>query len=727
MVAGGLACALYPVLSPATVPAAVLYSTIGFVSVAVTFAAVRYHRPDNAGAWYLFAAGQLTWAAGDVAYAVGELVLDQPPHPSWADALHLSAYPLLVTGLIRLARGRRSRDLAGLIDAAISATGLGLVYWVFVIDPILADGTLPLLTRTITIAYPTAGVLLFAIVSQLLTSTGRKTPSRWLLIAGGALMLASGVLYSLIAALPVDIGGLIGTGFMFSYVCWAGAALHPSMRAVNAQPPARRGFGKGRLATLALATLLAPAVLFVQGMRHGTVDWLAIGIGAVVLFLLVLIRMSGFVTQVQAQSRQLEDLAMRDELTGLANRRRFVQRLAEAVATGAPQVAILDLTGFKNVNDRFGHAVGDRLLAAVAERLAGRLRDSDLVARMGGDEFAVLVPEATLAEGDAIAERLVAALRKPVEAAGFEFLAGAAIGVADATGTDDPSEVLRRADIAMYAAKDSGERARRYAPELDDRATEEARLGAEIRTALDTGQFHVVYQPIVALPEGHTVAVEALVRWHHPARGPISPAEFIPVAEHNGLIVELGAWILRTACAKAVTWRSEHGDAAPRVSVNVSARQLAEPGFADLVAETLASTSLAADCLVVEVTETAVFGGGHAVQAVNDLHHLGVRIALDDFGTGHSSLGLLQTVPVDVLKVDKTFVDNITLAGRQAVIATALIQVANGLGLTAVAEGVETAEQAEELYRLGYRLAQGYHFGKPVPQPDFTAGLRVLS
>jgi EAL domain-containing protein (putative c-di-GMP-specific phosphodiesterase class I) len=214
--------------------------------------------------------------------------------------------------------------------------------------------------------------------------------------------------------------------------------------------------------------------------------------------------------------------------------------------------------------------------------------------------------------------------------------------------------------------------------------------------------------------------VESLVRWQHPERGLVSPAEFIPLAERTGLIVELGEWILRTACERFARWQHEYGPLAPsRISVNVSARQLAEPGFAALVAEVLSQTGVAAGHLIVEVTETAVFGGGAAVQAVRDLHDLGVRIALDDFGTGHSSLGLLQTVPVDVLKVDKSFVDNLTMAGRHAVIATALIQVSNGLGLTAVAEGVETAEQAAELHRLGYQLAQGYHFGRPVAEPDF--------
>jgi EAL domain-containing protein (putative c-di-GMP-specific phosphodiesterase class I) len=201
----------------------------------------------------------------------------------------------------------------------------------------------------------------------------------------------------------------------------------------------------------------------------------------------------------------------------------------------------------------------------------------------------------------------------------------------------------------------------------------------------------------------------------------MSPAEFIPVAERNGQIVELGAWILLEACSQAATWLATLGTAAPgKVSVNVSARQLAEPDFAEVVAAVLAATGLPAERLAIEVTETAVFGGGRAIEALDAVHRLGVRIALDDFGTGHSSLGLLQTCPVDILKVDKSFVDNVTMAGRHSVIATALINVSDGLNLDAIAEGVETAEQAAELYRLGYRYAQGYHFGRPVANPQFV-------
>jgi diguanylate cyclase (GGDEF)-like protein/PAS domain S-box-containing protein len=429
------------------------------------------------------------------------------------------------------------------------------------------------------------------------------------------------------------------------------------------------------------------------------------------------------ITETREIQEQLRHQAGHDPLTGLANRLLFTQRIEKSVADQRPQVrvALMDLDDFKTVNDTLGHGVGDQLLIALAARMQQSVRPGDLVARLGGDEFALVFDGASAAEVQDVLRRVNDALCVPIKLGGQVITARASFGTAECRAGDDAGEVLRRADVAMYAAKaDGGGKIRAYSTDLDEQANRQARLTAELRVALDTGQFRVIYQPIVALPEGRIVSVEALVRWEHPERGLVSPAEFISATEQNGLIVELGAWVLRTACAQGVAWRSDLGDGAPqRVSVNVSARQLAEPGFADLVSSVLTGTGFHADELVIEVTETAVFGGGQAVRAVKDLHDLGVLIALDDFGTGHSSLSLLRTVPVDILKVDKSFVDSITMAGHHAVIATALIQVSQGLGLSAIAEGVETAEQAAELYRLGYRLAQGYYFGGPVADPAF--------
>jgi diguanylate cyclase (GGDEF)-like protein len=721
---GSSATAGYFLLPTGGLVANVTYNVIGLASALLILAGVRLHRPQRPGMWYWFAAGQITWVVGDVIYEVYLYVLHQQPYPSLADAFYLSAYPMLAVGFMLLVRGRgRRRDVTGLLDASIVATGLGLVFWLFVLRPIAADAASSSLERMISTAYPAADALLLAMLARLVTRAGRRTASVRLLGAAALLMLVADVGFSLITLYtPSYDSGFLDAGWLLSYVTWACAALHPSMRTLGADPdaaqPAR--MSRGRLVLLAGSSMLAPAMLFVPGEPSDAASKAAIGVGAVALFLLVVLRMSGFVAQVQRQSDQLEGLAMHDDLTGLANRRRFEQQLQSAVSAARhPTVALLDLDGFKGVNDELGHPVGDRLLIGVARRLAEAAGDTALVARMGGDEYAILVPETAAAATPDVIGRLVAALREPIRAGEHELLVGASIGLAG--GVDlDPVEILRRADVAMYAAKQDGEPYRWYSADLDQQTSEAARIGAELRTALDAGQFRLVYQPIVELPVGRVVAVETLVRWDHPERGLLAPADFIPVAERTGLIVELGAWILRNACLQAAQWCADlSADAPEKVSVNVSARQLASPGFAQLVAAALDDSGLPAGRLAIEITETAVFEGGRALDALHEVHALGVRIALDDFGTGHSSLTLLQTVPVDILKVDKSFVDNITMAGRHAVIAEALIRVSNGLGLTAVAEGVETAEQAGELYRLGYQLAQGYHFGKPTAEPGF--------
>ena len=721
LAAGAAATGGYFLLPTGGLAQNLTYNVIGLVSALAILIAVRLHRPARPAMWYWFSAGQIVWVVGDAIYEYYQYVLDQSPYPSPADAFYLSAYPMLVAGFVLLVRGGRSRDLAGLVDAAVVATGLGLVLWVFVLHPVAADSTASTLERIIGTAYPAMDALLLALLARLFTGAGTRTPSARLLAIAGVLLLVADVAYSILALYMDYEGGLLDAGWLLSYVAWAAAALHPSMRHLGTVPNAagRTRVGRGRLVLLAACSLLAPGMLFVPGVGGDYGNRTAIALGAVVLFLLVVVRMAGFVAQVQRQAGQLEDLAMQDDLTGLANRRRFEQQLAAALASGRPQVALLDLNGFKTVNDRLGHSVGDRLLSELARRIVAGLGPDTLVARMGGDEFAVLLPSAGAEQADALVDRLGEALRRPIPAGEHQLLIGASIGVADGAGTDDPFEVLRRADVAMYAAKERGERSHRYVADLDAAAGEQARIGAELRTALDAGQFRLVYQPIVTLPDGELAGVETLVRWDHPERGLINPADFIPVAERNGLIVELGAWILRSACRQAAQWRAEHGpDALKRISVNVSARQLAEPGLVEVVSSALAASGLPSGCLTVEVTETAVFDSARAVDVLNELHALGVRIALDDFGTGQSSLSLLQTLPADVLKVDKSFVDNITAAGRHAVIATALIQVAGGLGLAAVAEGVETAEQAAELHRLGYQFAQGYYFGKPAAEPE---------
>ncbi|MFI5953608.1 putative bifunctional diguanylate cyclase/phosphodiesterase [Cryptosporangium sp. NPDC051539] len=436
-------------------------------------------------------------------------------------------------------------------------------------------------------------------------------------------------------------------------------------------------------------------------------------------------RLDTTVADLRESENRMTFQATHDGLTGLVNRALLASRIDSALAGGGAAevaMALIDLDDFKSVNDRLGHAVGDTLLVEAAARIREATGADDTVARLGGDEFAVLFRGADPAVA---AERILASLDRPLRIAGDELRIRASVGIADGWAGADSNELTRRADVAMYAAKSSGEGWARFDPAMDAPAADQARLAAGLRDGLGRGDFRLLYQPIVSLPGGQISGVEALVRWHDPERGVIPPDRFIPVAERSGLIMPLGRWVLREACRQAAAWRASFGAAAPsRMSVNVSPRQLDEPDFVDDVVAALADSGLPAECLVIEVTETAVFHGGLAVSSLAALRSLGVRVALDDFGTGQSSLGLLLTCPVDILKVDKSFVDGVTEPGDRAVIVEFLAQVARGLDLDTVAEGVEDAAQAERLVELGYRKAQGYLFSRPVPGAELAEQLR---
>ncbi len=424
--------------------------------------------------------------------------------------------------------------------------------------------------------------------------------------------------------------------------------------------------------------------------------------------------------QLREYQHRLSHQATHDPLTGIANRALFEHTVAGLIAARTPfHMALLDLDDFKTVNDRLGHGMGDVLITTVSRRLVDHVRPQDTVARLGGDEFVVLLPDAAPDTVTGLLTDLVAAVEEPVDLGGSAVATHASIGVTASRADDRPEELLRRADVAMYAAKGSGGNGWTwYDPEMDRQADAEARLTAELRQAIARAELFLVYQPIVELPDGRPTGVEALLRWRHPRHGLVPPDVFIPLAERTGDIIDIGRWVLEEACRQAATWQRDSRPGRPRrVSINMSACQLSRPGIVAEVAEIVGRTGVDPSGLMIEVTETAVLAVDSAIAALGDLRALGPMIALDDFGTGNSSLSLLVNCPVDVLKVDKSFVSGVTSATSRAVIVDGLIDITDRLRIEAVAEGVETAEQAQRLHAAGYRYAQGFHYARPMTVP----------
>jgi diguanylate cyclase (GGDEF)-like protein len=414
---------------------------------------------------------------------------------------------------------------------------------------------------------------------------------------------------------------------------------------------------------------------------------------------------------------------LHDPLTDLPNRTLFLDRLALALARlrrneASIAVLFIDLDDFKMVNDSLGHGAGDRLLVELGERLRRAIRPSDTIARFGGDEFVVLCEDITDARGAvAVGERIVDAASVPFLLDGREMYVSASVGVALALDADaTPETLLRDADAAMYRAKERGRgRVEVFDEALRVRIMERLDLENGLRRALQRDELRVYYQPEVSLSQDRMVAVEALVRWEHPERGLLEPADFIPLAEETGLIVDIGEWVLGQACRQVAAWRANGADI--DVAVNMSARQLVQPDIVEVVRRALDESGLPPDALCLEITESAVMRDPEATLATLTLvKELGVKVALDDFGVGFSSLAQLkEMLPLHALKVDRSFISGLADDERNSAIVAAVVMMANTLGLTAIAEGVETEAQAQQARALGCDISQGYFFTAPEP------------
>jgi diguanylate cyclase (GGDEF)-like protein len=429
------------------------------------------------------------------------------------------------------------------------------------------------------------------------------------------------------------------------------------------------------------------------------------------------------------RSAELERLAFHDALTGLPNRElltvRLEQALRRAAATDAPAALLfLDLDRFKEINDTFGHRYGDVVLQQIGLRLAAELPASATLARLAGDEFAVLLPDADAAEASNVAESLLRALARTVQVHDVTLDVGASIGVAAAPEhATQPDILLRQADVAMYVAKRRRGGYVVYSPDQDTHSRERLELAADLRGVIERGELRLHYQPIVSLETGHMDEVEALVRWEHPQRGLVSPGEFIPIAEETGMIIPIGRWVIEQACRQAVSWRERFGAARSLVvSVNLSARQFHHSDVPADISKILRDTGMDPRSLKLEITESIAMGDTELnIATLWLLKGMGLRLAIDDFGTGYSSLGYLKRFPVETLKIDKGFVDGLGVHPEDTAVIGAIIAFARAVGLSTTAEGVEDADQLVRLRELGADRVQGYYCSKPIPAEALEA------
>ncbi|WP_285601622.1 EAL domain-containing protein [Kineosporia sp. NBRC 101731] len=716
---------------PEGIPRDVVYGVLGLSSVVAIAVGIRLHRPLRARAWWAMAFGQLLWVAADTLFSWYEDVAHTDAFPSPADVPYLMAYPVMSVGFVILLRARqRRRDLAEVIDSGVLTASLALVSWVVLAAPIARATDLPLLERFVGVAYPAADILLLAVLMRLVIVPGARTPAFRMLVGAASALLVADAGYAVLIASTGYESSALDLLWLSSYVLWGTAALHPSMRQLS-EPSEQNAvpFTRLRLALLTVAVLLAPVTLIVQLLSGISPSVWAVALASIVLFSLVVIRMNAAIQQVVVSTAQRERLqddlahqAAHDSLTELANRGRALELIEAGLHRGQRSgglvgLLFIDLDHFKAVNDTHGHRAGDDVLRETAVRMKRLIRAGDTVGRLGGDEFVVLI-ESLASERDLIdlAERLVASISAPMDAAGQSVVIGASIGVAiNRDGGTDAAGFLHEADAAAYRAKASGRgRVEVFDESLRRQLHDRAELEQAIRDGLPAGEFLLYYQPVVDMATAALQGYEALLRWERPGHGLVMPDAFIPTAEQSTLICHLGRWVLDEATRQFAHWLAE-GEAGAEddltVAVNISGRHLASASIVPDVKNALLTAHLRPERLVLEITETVLLDEPAAAPHLRALRELGVKISIDDFGTGYTSIGQLQYLNADTLKIDRSLVASSRPGAAELV--ELVVRAAHAFGLNVIAEGVEREDQVPALQRVGCDSAQGYWFARP--------------
>jgi diguanylate cyclase len=709
-----------------------------FLVVAVTaFASivtgVTLHRPVGPVFWWLMA----TCAA---LFVVGALLRPWAvAHQGWAaataDVFTVLGYLACVAGLLGIS-GRHTRaNTFALLDVLVATAGAGSAVVVFFVLPALSIPGRPAWVSVLAGLYPLLDLVVFLVVLQLAFTTAGGTGSLRALAVGLVMLVVGDAGYAWIGTR----GELVGSPFMDvpffgAYALLGATALHPTMTTLTSAVPRPAQPWSSRRLALLLPAVSLPAVLVLTAPLDDLAARAAVASASLAASLLLVRRAVTAVRRHVAAQKTLLYQSTHDALTGMANRVAAADRIQAMAADaardgGAVWAVALDLDHFRLVNDTWGATIGDRLLAAVAARFAEVAhRDGALVARQGGDEFVVAGfapdPAAGVRTALQLAEELGEAARRPVLVDDLEFLVTVSSGAAVGSGAGTAAVgLLRNADTALGRAKSEGrDRCVLYDEAMSAVVAKRLRLGTALRRAVELQELRVAYQPIVSIGSERVLGCEALLRWELTGEGPISPAEFIPVAEESGLVVELGAWVLDRAARTAEEWRRTGVVAQDfYVSVNVSARQLVEGDFAATVRDVLERTGLPPRCLVLEITESVMLTNPDAsIALLERLRAAGVRLSLDDFGTGYSSLSHLDRLPVQTIKLDRSFVSGLGAPQADETIVRAVQGIAEALGLDVVAEGVETRDQLDVLRRLDVGCGQGWLWGAAVGPDDFA-------